>query len=72
MELAEQVVPYGEHAANLRMLFLGHAMAAAFGGSKQAAVAAERIRQQLMGKTPRRKRGLVAGLLARYGRKGNP
>ncbi len=73
MELAEQVVPFGEHAQNLRMLFAGYAMQAAFGGSKQAAGAAERIRQALMGKAPkRRRRGLVAGLLAKYGRKGNP
>ena len=72
MELAEQVVPYGEHAANLRAVYLGQVMAATFGGSKPAASAAQRIYRLLFANPPQRRRrgSLVAGLLATFGRKG--
>jgi hypothetical protein len=71
MEIAEQIVPFGEHAATLRMLFLGYAMQAAFGGSKQAGVWAERIRHQLFSTKPKRRRNPVAALLGRLAGKKN-
>lgn len=71
MEIAEQVVPYGEHAATLRTLFLGYVMQAVLGGSKEAQSMAARISRQLQGTPPRRKRNPVAALLGRLGRKGS-
>jgi hypothetical protein len=66
MELAEQVVPYGEHAANLRARYLGFVMQAVFGGSRDAVTMANRINNQLQSIRPRkRRRNPVTALLGR-------
>jgi len=72
MELAEQVVPYGEYGATLRARYLGYVIQAVFGGSRDAATMANRINSQLQGPQPkRRRRNPVAALLGRFKRRGS-
>ena len=70
MEIAEELVPYGERAATLRMQYLGHVIVAALAGSRAAQTAAERIRHRLEGTSPTRQRNPVAAALGRLGREG--